>query len=75
MDENFNFVKNPDQSLFAKSLLILGIVYVVNSFLQYFSSILGAHHTLRHVFGEFTVTFGKEIKRFSQLANFAVESE
>ena len=49
MDENFNFVKNPDQSLFAKSLLILGIVYVVNSFLQYFSSILGAHLSVRTV--------------------------
>ena len=49
MDENFNFIKNPDNSLFVKTLIILGIVYLVHSVLQYFSSILGAHLSVRTV--------------------------
>lgn len=49
MDENFNFVKNQDSGLFFKTLLILGIVYLIHSLLQYFSSILGAYLSVRTV--------------------------
>ena len=49
MDENFNFTKNPDNSLFRKSIIILGSTYLIHSVLQYFSSLLGAYLSVKTV--------------------------
>ena len=49
INEEFVFIKNPDQSLFIKSLILLGVAYLLHSVLQYLSSLLSAHLSVRTV--------------------------
>ena len=49
IDDDFNFIKNPDQDLFFLSLVLLVIAHLVHSVLQYLSSLLSAHLSVRTV--------------------------
>ena len=49
INEELVFIKNPDQSLFIKSLILLGVAYLLHSILQYLSSLLSAHLSVRTV--------------------------
>lgn len=49
IDDNFNFIKNPDKDLFFLSLVLLVIAHLVHSVLQYLSSLLSAHLSVRTV--------------------------
>ena len=49
IDDDFNFIKNPDQDLFFLSLILLVIAHLVHSVLQYLSSLLSAHLSVRTV--------------------------
>ena len=43
INDKFEFTKNPDQSAFFLSLILLGIAHLLHSVLQYLSSLLSAH--------------------------------
>ena len=49
IDDNFNFITNPDKDLFFLSLVLLAIAHLVHSVLQYLSSLLSAHLSVRTV--------------------------
>ena len=49
IDDNFNFITSPDQDLFFLSLVLLVIAHLVHSVLQYLSSLLSAHLSVRTV--------------------------
>ena len=49
IDDDFNFIKNPNQDLFFLSLVLLVIAHLVHSVLQYLSSLLSAHLSVRTV--------------------------
>ena len=49
IDDNFNFITNPDKDLFFLSLVLLAIAHLVHSVLQFFSSLLSAHLSVRTV--------------------------
>ena len=49
IDDNFNFITNPDKDLFFLSLVLLVIAHLVHSVLQYLSSLLSAHLSVRTV--------------------------
>ena len=49
IDDNFNFITCPDQDLFFLSLVLLVIAHLVHSVLQYLSSLLSAHLSVRTV--------------------------
>ena len=49
IDDNFNFITNPDKDLFFLSLVLLVIAHLIHSVLQYLSSLLSAHLSVRTV--------------------------
>ena len=49
LDENKVFKVNPDETLFMKSLILLGSAYLIHSVLQYLSSLLSAILSVRTV--------------------------
>ena len=49
IDDNFNFITCPDQDLFFLSLVLLVTAHLVHSVLQYLSSLLSAHLSVRTV--------------------------
>lgn len=49
IDDNFNFITSPDKDLFFLSLVLLVIAHLVHSVLQYLSSLLSAHLSVRTV--------------------------
>lgn len=49
LDENFNFIKNPNSDDFIFNIVLLGVCYLVYSVLTYFSSILSAHLSVKTI--------------------------
>lgn len=49
LNKDLVFVKNPDSKLFYTSLILLGSFHLVHSVLQYLSSVLSAHLSVRTV--------------------------
>lgn len=49
LNDNLQFTRNPDKNLFFKSLILLGSAYLIHSVLQYLSSLLSAHLSVRTV--------------------------
>ena len=49
IDNEFNFTKNPDASLFTKSLILLASAHLLHSVLQYLSSLFSALLSVRTV--------------------------
>ena len=49
LNDNMVFTKNPDESLFFRSLILLASAYLVHTILQYLSSLLSAHLSVRTV--------------------------
>ena len=49
LNDNLEFTKNPDEGVFIRTLILLGITYLLHSIFQYLSSLLSAHLSVRTV--------------------------
>lgn len=49
INEDLIFIRNPNKDLFIQSLILLGVAHLLHSVLQYLSSLLSAHLSVRTV--------------------------